>query len=140
MRLLTTLFLSTPKSILVFQSGIALYVLLLLSSGVVDMLIDLMCFSFCPFCDLQNLGKNIFNLPSPNAQLDLLMLCTFELNIILQNRTTFVKSLQGRTRCEARSFHHSHPIALALVIISRSSRLWACRLFHLLSFCSEKKL
>eukprot|EP00069_Balaena_mysticetus_P006371 bmy_18581T0 len=27
--------------------------------------------------------------------LDLLMLCTFELNIILQNRTTFVKSLQG---------------------------------------------
>lgn len=61
-----TVFVNT-KVHLVFQTGIALYVLLLLSSGVVDMLIDLMCFSFCPFCDLQNLGKNIFNLPSPNA-------------------------------------------------------------------------
>lgn len=30
------------------------------------------------------------------------MLCTFELNTILQNRTTFVKSLQGRTKYKAR--------------------------------------
>lgn len=68
------------------------------------------------------------------------MLCTFELNIILQNRTTFVKSLQGRTRCEARSFHPLTPHSTCLGIISRPSRLWACHLFHLLSFCSEQKL
>lgn len=41
------------------------------------------------------------------------MLCTFELNIILQNRTTFVKSLQGRTRRRT----ESAPVALALHVV-----------------------
>lgn len=64
------------------------------------------------------------------------MLCTFELNIILQNRTTFEKSLQGRTRCR------SHPPVhcSTYLITCGSSQFWVCLLFFLLALYSEQEL
>lgn len=98
-----TLFLSNnSKSILVFQTGIVLYVLLLLSSGVVDMLIDLMCFFLCPFCDLSKLGeKTSFNLPFQMLSWTLLQACTFEQHY-LQNRTTFVEEFTRQTKMRSK--------------------------------------